>query len=121
MNDPTPIARTTSRSALLRAGFFLVLPALGSFAAAQTPATTPSGNTEEDVVTLSPFTVSTAKDVGYRASNSIAGTRSNTPIKDIPLNIQVFTKDFYDDLLITNQVDLERYNAALVNGGADIR
>jgi outer membrane receptor protein involved in Fe transport len=121
MNDPTPIARTTSRSALLRAGFFLVLPALGSIAAAQAPATTSSENTEGDVVTLSPFTVSTAKDVGYRASNSIAGTRSNTPIKDIPLNIQVFTKDFYDDLLITNQVDLERYNAALVNGGADVR
>ena len=58
---------------------------------------------------------------GYRASNSIAGTRSNTPIKDIPLNIQVFTKDLYDDLVITNQIDLERYNAALVNGNADIR
>ncbi|HEY0944416.1 MAG TPA: TonB-dependent receptor, partial [Opitutaceae bacterium] len=54
-------------------------------------------------------------------SNSIAGTRSNTPIKDIPLNIQVFTKELTDDLLITNQMDLERYNAALVNGGADSR
>jgi outer membrane receptor protein involved in Fe transport len=70
---------------------------------------------------LSPFSVSGDKDEGYRASNSIAGTRTNTPIKDIPLNIQVFTKELSDDLLITNQVDLERYNASLVNGGADVR
>ena len=69
---------------------------------------------------MSPFTVDTSKDSGYKASNSIGGTRSNTPIKDIPLNIQVFTKDLTDDLIITNQIELERYNAALVNGNADV-
>lgn len=68
---------------------------------------------------LSTFSVSTDRDYGYRASNSIAATRSDTPIKDVPLNIQVFTKDLYDDLIITNQVDLERYNAALINGASD--
>lgn len=118
MNDPTPIPKASNRLGFLRAGFFLALPALGGVAFAQNTAAA-DGTTDDDVVTLSPFTVSTAKDVGYRASNSIAGTRSNTPIKDIPLNIQVFTKDFYEDLLITNQVDLERYNASLINGGAD--
>lgn len=94
--------------------------------AAQAQDTAPTGNTaegdaEEDVVVLSAFTVSTERDYGYRASNTISGTRSNTPIKDIPLNIQVFTKDLADDLIITNQVDLEAYNASLVNGGADMR
>lgn len=68
---------------------------------------------------MSEFTVSTDRDYGYRASNSIAGTRTNTPIKDVPMNIQVFTKDLADDLLIKNQVDFEAYNASLVNGGAD--
>jgi outer membrane receptor protein involved in Fe transport len=57
--------------------------------------------------------------VGYRASNSVAGTRTNTAIKDIPVNIQVFTKELAEDLIIKNQVDFEAYNAALVNGGAD--
>ncbi|HEX2854092.1 MAG TPA: TonB-dependent receptor [Opitutaceae bacterium] len=66
------------------------------------------------------FTVSTEKDVGYRASNSIAGTRTNTAIKDVPLNIYVFTKDFMDDLGMTNQIDLERYNASVINGGGDV-
>lgn len=98
-----------------------MLATVGALAQAQTPAPAPAANADDQVVTLSPFTVSTDRDVGYRASNSIAGTRSNTPIKDIPLNIQVFTKDLYEDLLITNQVDLERYNASLVNGGADTR
>lgn len=73
----------------------------------------------DETVQLSVFEVSSARDYGYRASNSIAGTRTNTAIKDVPLNIQVFTKDLADDLLIKNQVDFEAYNAALVNGGAD--
>ena len=73
----------------------------------------------DDVVKLSPFTVSTERDYGYRASNSISATRTNTPIKDVPVNIQVFGAELYQDLLASSQVDLERYNASLVNGGSD--
>ncbi|MFT3869503.1 MAG: TonB-dependent receptor plug domain-containing protein [Nibricoccus sp.] len=89
------------------------------------PTSTTNAKTEtfsgEDVVKLSPFEVTTEKDTGYKASNSLAGTRSNTPIKDIALNIQVFTKDLTDDLVIADHTALERYNAALVNGGADVQ
>jgi iron complex outermembrane receptor protein len=120
MKKPTPASFHPRRSRFSRTGFCLLLPALGSVAFAQEPAAATTA-AEEDVIKLSAFRVSEEKDSGYRASNSIAGTRSNTPIKDIPLNIQVFTKDLYDDLVITNQIDLERYNAALVNGNADIR
>jgi outer membrane receptor protein involved in Fe transport len=97
-----------------------MLPTLGSMALAQTstPAAPPPAADESPIV-LNAFTVSTEQDSGYRAANSIAGTRTNTPIKDIPLNIQVFTKDLAEDLLIRNQVDFEAYNASLVNGGAD--
>ncbi len=95
-------------------------------ATAQTtaPAAAPDNTTQAnaqlgEVVKLSPFEVSTSRDYGYQASNSIGGTRTDTPIKDVPLNIQVFTKQFTDDLVINNQVDMESYNAALVYGGAD--
>ncbi|MCR6654909.1 MAG: TonB-dependent receptor plug domain-containing protein [Opitutus sp.] len=98
-----------------------MLPALAASASAQDASNSAAPQADGDVVQLNAFTVSTERDYGYRASNSIAGTRSNTPIKDIPLNIQVFTKDLYEDLNITNQIDLERYNASLVNGGADSR
>ncbi len=70
---------------------------------------------------MSPFQVTTTRDYGYRASNSIAGTRLDMPIRDIALNIQVFTKDLTDDLVISDQTNLERYNAAVVNGGADVQ
>ncbi len=85
---------------------------------AEKPAAAPAG---EEVVVLSPFTVSDRQTQGYQATNSIGGTRSNTPIKDIPLNIQVFTKDLAQDINATTQMDLERYNAAMVNGGADAK
>lgn len=94
---------------------------LASVLSAQTTPDTPKTSGDGEVVKLSTFNVSTDRDYGYRASNSISATRSNTPIKDVPLNIQVFTKDLYDDLYISNQVDLERYNAALVNGQSDVR
>lgn len=82
---------------------------------------TPAAPAKEDseVVKLPTFSVSTERDYGYRASNSIAGSRTNTPIKDLPVNIQVFTKDLMDDLGMVTQVDLESYNGSLVNGGMD--
>lgn len=127
MNYPPSKPKTSSRAGVFRTACWAALPLMASVAFAQTAASTPPpdsstpASSDADVVKLSPFEVSATQDNGYVASNSIAGTRSNTPIKDIPLNIQVFTKDLVDDLNATTQVDLERYNAALVNGGFDDR
>ncbi len=89
-----------------------------SSASAQ-PTPTPAATTEGETVTLSPFVVTTDRDYGYRSANSISATRTNTPIKDVPVNIQVFGQEMYEDLLVNSQVDLERYNASLINGGSD--
>ena len=106
------------RSRLAASVLCIALCASGGRANAQTaPAAAPAAG--EETVKLPTFNVSTERDYGYRASNSIAGSRTNTPIKDLPVNIQVFTKDLFDDLGIINQVDLEAYNGSLVNGGAD--
>jgi outer membrane receptor protein involved in Fe transport len=73
--------------------FLLLSSVLAASLSAQTaPSTKPEQPAGDDVIELSPFEITTDKDSGYRASNSIAGTRSNTPIKDIALNIQVFTR-----------------------------
>ena len=56
---------------------------------------------DSEIVILSPFTVSDKQTHGYQAANSIGATRSNTPIKDVPLNIQVFTKDMAQDIVAT--------------------
>ncbi len=110
-----------SRSGSVRSALLLSFTALTGAAHAQTPAPAPTtpAVAEGEVVVLDTFNVSSERGSGYVASNSISGTRSNTPIREIPLNIQVFTTDFANDFNITNQVDLERYNAALINGGAD--
>lgn len=86
---------------------------------AQTAPVAPVSEEAVETVKLPTFSVSTERDYGYRASNSIAGSRTNTPIKDLPVNIQVFTKDLMDDLGLMTQVDLEAYNGSLVNGGSD--
>jgi len=118
MTKPTNAFDSALRSGRVGFGLLALLSAGALSAQTATPAAA-SKPADEDTVVLSPFTVSTEKDVGYRATNSIAGTRTNTPIKDIPINIQVFTKELAEDLVIKNQVDLEAYNASLVYGAAD--
>lgn len=112
-----PVLQTNTPSGRLRRTRVVLWTA---FLAAASGLNAQSNSTStEEVVKLSPFTVTTSRDYGYRAANSVAATRTNTPIKDVPLNIQVFTKELFEDLDIRNQVDLERYNASLVNGGSD--
>jgi len=79
------------------------------------PATPAVGSAErnDEVLVLSPFTVTTDKDRGYRATNSISGSRLNTAIKDIPMPIEVITEEFLKD---TGSKDLRsslRYSAGI--------
>lgn len=55
----------------------------------------------DGVTTLSPFEVNTDRDVGYTASNSLAGGRLNTDLRDTAAAISVFTKEFLDDIGVT--------------------
>ena len=84
---------------------------LGSFAGllAQTAPTA----TPDETVKLSPFTVSAEKDAGYRATNSIGGTKINTPLRDIPLNIQVVTEDFIKDIGAIDGTEALKYQAGV--------
>ena len=68
---------------------------LAASAQQTTVASTPK---EDETVVLSPFKVTTDKDNGYGATNSISGSRVNTAIKDIPLPILVITDQFINDI-----------------------
>lgn len=115
------ISKHSRKALLLLSSLFAVSLTAQTAVETATPAPKTETFSGEDIVKLSPFEVTTEKDSGYKASNSIGGTRSNTPIRDIALNIQVFTKDLTDDLVIADHTALERYNAALTNGGADVQ
>lgn len=69
---------------------------------------------EGEVVQLSPFEIDASDDVGYRSTNSISGTSLNTPLKDIPMSIEVINRQFLDD---TGAIDFEeslQYSAGVV-------
>jgi iron complex outermembrane recepter protein len=60
--------------------------------APSTPAAT------DEVIELSPFEVSADQDVGYVATNTLAGTRFSTALKDTPASISVMTSEFLSDI-----------------------
>lgn len=61
-------------------------------------------------VRVSPFEVSTHLDQGYRASNSVSGSRFDAPIRDLPFAIQAFTESFIQDQKPQNLFDVARYS-----------
>lgn len=98
----------------LRAGFLISAAALLAWplavsAQTKTPAVTSLEPSKEETLVLSPFTVTTDKDNGYGATNSISGSRTNTPIKDIPMPIVVITDQFINDIGATNLRDSLAY------------
>ncbi len=73
------------------------LPARAQVAPAPSP-TTAASSAKDDVVKLSVFEVNASNDDEYRAANTTTGTRYNTPIKDLPMNIEVLTTSFMRDI-----------------------
>ncbi len=70
----------------------------------------PSGSTSAgEVVELSPFVVNTDQDVGYLATNSLAGSRLNQSLKDTASAISVFTPEFLSDIGALNLTDAVAY------------
>src|SRR5262245_13973271 len=83
----------------------LAVFAPGPLAAQTTPSPAAAANSSE-VVELSPFTVNTSRDVGYAAENTLAGSRLNSALRDTAGSVSVFTKEFLDDLAITDVREL---------------
>ena len=69
---------------------------------------------EPEVVNLSPFVVNTSKDVGYLATNVISGSRVDTPIKDIPISINVITSEFISDIGATDLRSALSYTSGIM-------
>ncbi len=61
-------------------------------------------STDENIFELSPFEVTTsAEDVGYRATTTLAGSRLNTNVGDLAASITIVTKQQLDD---TGAIDI---------------
>jgi iron complex outermembrane receptor protein len=76
-----------------------------------------------EIVTLNPFVVS--QDVkGYAASNTISGTAMATPLRDVPMSINVITSEFISDSLVGDMENLFEYNSSVTQTqrvGGDVK
>ena len=87
----------------LRLACFVCASLLPRTIAQTLPASPPAPRpASAEVVELSPFTVDTSRDVGYAAENTLAGSRLNARLRDTAGSVSVFTKEFLDDLAITD-------------------
>jgi iron complex outermembrane receptor protein len=67
----------------------------------------------DEAIALSPFTVNADADKGYLASTAISGTKTNTALKDMPINIAVVTEEMLKDLNVLVPTDALQYTAAV--------
>jgi len=87
-----------------------VLLALAVPAVMHAQAATDNAAPEETIYNLDAFTVNTGKDNGYTAIDSLAGGRQNTPIRLTPATMSSITREFINDLNITNVQDVLRWS-----------
>jgi len=82
---------------LLAAAVVLAPSGHAQVAPAARPNSAPSAG-DKEIVKLSVFEVTAQNDDEYRAANTTTGTRYNTPVKDLPMNIEVLTPAFMRDI-----------------------
>ena len=75
----------------------------------------PQDDEEEDeqLFELSPFEVSVSDDRGYRATNTTAGTSLNVEIRNLPMNVDVVTREFIEDVGATDFREALTYSAGV--------
>ena len=103
-SQPTILMSSALNRLFLRPLALLVL-ASNSFAQTIPPssaATSPAPIADEPPVELSPFVISETSDVGWVATETLAGSRLRTSFKDVPNQIETLTKDFMIDLALTS-------------------
>ncbi len=81
------------------------------------PPTAGLGPKDPDVVALNPFLVETQRDHGYASSATLAGTRLNTPLRDIGSAISIYRKNLLSDLGVAGQQELMIYALGMEAAG----
>ena len=121
MKTPSPMVPSVGVSArhvfkATLAGFLFVSCVSSPLIAQVAPAAEKSKAADDEVVKLPKFTVSTVDDKGYRAGNSVSGTRIDTPIKDLPFAINAFTQQFITDIGAHDLGEVVQYAPGVTSG-----
>lgn len=81
------------------------------------PASTTESVSDDGTVVLSPFEVTAETETGYQATETLAGTRIRTSLRDVGAAIQVITKEFMTDIGATDNTTLLQYTTNAEVGG----
>lgn len=81
------------------------------------PTESASAPATEEPIYLTPFEVSAAKDIGYQATETLAGTRIRTSLRDVGAAISVITPEFLKDVGATDNTTLLQYTTSAEVGG----
>lgn len=73
-----------------------------------------AGAADSEILVLQEFRVDTSKDRGYVATNATTGTRLNMPIRDLPMPVEVVTREFIDDIGAVDVKEALQYSAGVV-------
>ncbi len=74
-------------------------------------ASTPASTTSDGTVTLSPFIISTERETGWSANDTLSATRTKQALKDVPVSIDAITADFMEDLGLFSADEVSNYVA----------
>jgi iron complex outermembrane recepter protein len=83
----------------------------GSSAHTASPAR-PSSPTDE-IILLNPFDVTAGSTKGYMATNTISGTAMNTPLKEVPMTINVITSELLADMAVGDLAQAFTFNSSI--------
>ncbi len=100
--------RCTTALMLLTGALAQTVPPAAGQAAAAAPASEPP-------IELSPFEVTASTATPWVATETLAGSRLRTNLKDVPNQIETFTKDFMSDLALTSVEQAMSYAANVEN------
>ena len=83
---------------------------------------------DDEIYDLSPFSVQSTEAGGYQVTDTLAGSRLRADVEDIGAAITLISKDYMEDLAITNIMDLASFLPSTEpvsthinpNGGADV-
>jgi outer membrane receptor protein involved in Fe transport len=103
------LCRLTLLLSLPWPGAIVCAQAVANSASPAPPTNDPKEAIAAEVVTLTPFTVTSTQDRGYQAQSTLGGSRLRTNLKDVAAPTSAFTAEFLNDVGITNTDDLARY------------
>jgi outer membrane receptor protein involved in Fe transport len=103
----------------------LILAAQAVYAQTQPAPAAPAGSEQEEIIAVDKFEVSAAPAHGYTASETMAGSRINTKIIDLPYSTvnltDQFFKDFGTNVLDENMTQIGGLTALSIGGSFILR